>query len=279
MTEKQDTERERKMKEIQKRIEQSSLSMKEIEALLKSPKKRISKTIDLGGKDVYYGVISDTHIGHKCYDSDLMKTASKVFNKEKVDFVLHGGDICEGFYTHRPGHVFELDQIGGDDQVEKAVEELSQIKSPIFAITGNHTWNTFYKNAGIDIGKSLEEKIKNLTYLGNAEGNIDLAYGKTIQLLHPDGGTAYAISYRPQKIVESISGGKKPEILHIGHFHKAEYLFYRNVHTFQNGTLCAQTPFMKGKSIPAHLGFWLIKLKVNKKGISEITPKFFPAYE
>lgn len=266
-------------KEILKALRESNLTDSEIKAMLKSKKPATSKVYRLGGRDVYYGVISDSHIGNKAYDSPLADLAAKTFNKEKVDFVLHGGDICDGLYTNRPGHVFELDQIGADDQVERAIEELDKIKRPIFAITGNHTWNTFFKNAGYDIGRRLEERVSNLTYLGNAEGTVELSKGVRIQLLHPDGGTAYAISYRPQKIIESLDGGSKPSIMHIGHFHKAEYIFYRNVHTFQNGTLCSQTPFMKGKNLAAHKGFWLVRAKINKMGVTQIEPKFVPAYD
>ena len=78
-------------------------------------------------------------------------------------------------------------------------------------------------------------------------------------MLHPDGGSSYAISYKSQKIVESLEGGVKPEVLHIGHFHKAEYLFYRNIHVFQNGCLQSQSKFMKGKHLSAHRGFWIIE--------------------
>jgi len=257
-----------------------NLSSRELKALLSSPKRQPTKSYKFNGKDVLYGVISDTHIGHQCFDRGLLRTAIKHFNKEKVDFVLHGGDICEGLYTSRPGHVFELDEIGADAQVDCAIGELSEIKAPIFAITGNHTWNTFWKMSGYDVGRRFEENIPNFNYLGNADGTVELDRGVKIQMLHPDGGTAYAISYRTQKIIESIEGGKKPDIMHVGHFHKAEYLFYRNVHAFQNGCLQSQTPFMKGKHIPAHKGFWIIRATLGRnRGVVKINPTFHPAYD
>jgi hypothetical protein len=89
---------------------------------------------------------------------------------------------------------------------------------------------------------------------------------------------SYALSYKPQKIIESLEGGTKPELLTIHHFHKAEYLFYRNVHAFQGATLERQTPFMKNNGLAAHCGYWKIRMKVNPKGITEITPTYFPFY-
>jgi len=35
----------------------------------------------------------------------------------------------------------------------------------------------------------------------------------------------------------------------------------------------------EGKHISAHTGFWTIRMKVNKKGVTEIEPKFYPAYD
>ena len=82
----------------------------------------------------------------------------------------------------------------------------------------------------------------------------------TLRLLHPGKGTAYALSYQPQKWAESISGGDKPSIAALGHYHKIEQLFYRNIHIFQTGTFEEQTPFMQRKNIAAMLGGWILKV-------------------
>jgi predicted phosphodiesterase len=267
--------------EVIKKIRKSNLTPNEINSLFKSDKPLINsgKNYNHKGKGVYFGVIGDTHMGHQCYDANLMKHAIDTFNKEKVDFVIHAGDILEGHYENkRAGSVFELTHIGGDSQVDLAVKELSQIKKPLYFITGNHETNTFLKMSGFDIGKQIEDKIPNAHYLGNAKGRIQLPYGQSIEVLHPDGGSSYAVSYRSQKIAESLEGGTKPSILLIGHFHKAEYLFYRNIHIFQTGTLQSQTDFMRNKHLSAHKGFWLVKAKATPKGISEISPKFIPSY-
>jgi predicted phosphodiesterase len=231
------------------------------------------------GDSVRFLAFGDTHIGHKQYDSALMKSMSKEANKWNCDFAIHTGDICDGWYTNRPGHVFELTHLGLDEQLKYAVEELKQLEMPLYFITGNHTVNTFWKNSGIDIGEHIENKLSNSVYLGDQRGRVKLNNGVSIELIHPDGGTAYAISYKSQKIAESLEGGSKPEVMLIGHFHKAEYIFYRNIHIFQTGTLCGQTNFMRNKAIPAHKGFWIIDMETTKKGVSKIIPEFCPAYD
>jgi hypothetical protein len=81
-------------------------------------------------------------------------------------------------------------------------------------------------------------------------------------------------------MADAISGGEKPNIMAIGHYHKAEYLFYRNIHMFQAGTFCAQTPFMRGKGIAAHMGGWIISVIVAEDGsILSIIPEFIPFYK
>lgn len=272
-------------KELLNTIKSKNLTDKEIKSIINNFNSNIqlssNRSINIDKKTIKYGVISDTHIGSTYYDSNLLSEAIKTFKKEKVDFVIHGGDICEGHYEgKRHGSVFELTHIGGDNQINYAKSELEKITefTPLYFITGNHENNTFYKLCGFEIGKILEEKLPNSKFLGNAEGIIDLPYKQSIMILHPDGGSSYALSYKPQKIVESLEGGKKPSILHISHFHKAEYLFYRNIHVIQDATLQSQTKFMKGNHISAHKGYFIISADISEKGILRIKPEFYPEY-
>jgi len=91
---------------------------------------------------------------------------------------------------------------------------------------------------------------------------------------------SYALSYKIQKYIEAMSGGEKPKLLAVGHYHKQESFFYRNVHAFQTACLCGQTSWMRGKGISAALGGWLIELHVDDEGtITRIKPEFMPFYK
>jgi hypothetical protein len=62
-------------------------------------------------------------------------------------------------------------------------------------------------------------------------------------------------------------------------YHKAEYLpCLRNVLAIQAGTLCGQTPFMRRKSIAAHIGFWIVEFGLGKE-INRFKCEFFAQYE
>ena len=76
-----------------------------------------------------------------------------------------------------------------------------------------------------------------------------------------------------------MESDSKPNILAVGHYHKAEYLFYRNVHALQTGCFQAQTPYTRGKGISVHIGGWIVTINVDIDGsIRMITPSFLPYY-
>lgn len=243
-----------------------------------------SYTYNVGTQHSKFLVTGDWHVGNKEYDPALLKYAVDRANVEKVDFWLVGGDLFDGWYQNRPASIFEQNAIGLDQQLKMILKGMKPIQQPVYFITANHEYNTFMRGAGIEVGHYLESKLKDQDnesyFLGNGEGTV-MVNGKTkVDMLHPDGGTAYALSYRPQKILEALEGGKKPKLLTIHHFHKAEYLFYRNVHALQAGTMCGQTKFMKGKNISAHKGFWIVDMYTKDNGqIDSISPIFYPSYK
>jgi len=276
-----------KDKAILKEIKKSGMNDQEIIDFIKALQKQKPIKIDdysLGNNKFKFLYITDSHIGNIHYDSKLNTFASKIATKEKVDAIIHTGDVVDGWYQNRPSSIFEQNAIGFDQQLKMAVDELKKFKQPLYFITGNHENNTFMRNTGAELGYVLEDKLvalgKKAKFLGNAHGVITLNNGTKIQLIHPDGGSSYALSYKSQKIIESLEGGTKPNILLIGHFHKAEYIYYRNIHCYQGGTLCSQTEFMKNKGLSAHKGFWIIDVSGKANGeVDVIGSKFYPAYK
>jgi hypothetical protein len=110
------------------------------------------------------------------------------------------------------------------------------------------------------------------------EADVQIAPGVVMKLFHGNDGTAYADSYKMQKLIESFEGGKKPAIILSGHYHKQIAIFRRNVFGFECGTLCGQTRFMRGKKIQAHKGFGIIEVWVDRNGVARLRHEFFPYY-
>ena len=271
-----DEEAEQKLKIV------GNLTPKELSMLIKNDKPTKIRNYSLPTSDTKkIGIISDTHIGHEMFDEGLFKHAGQVFRKEKVEAVYHSGDILEGM-SGRDGQVFELAQIGFSQQINYAEELFKKYFKglQVYGITGNHDdWYKKRNNGGISVGEELEKRVPNFHFLGENEADVTLNPGITMKLFHPGDGTAYATSYKLQKLIESLSGGKKPNLLVEGHYHKALYMFNRNVHGIEAGTLCGQTGWMRGKKIPAHKGFWILDMEFSKRGIKKLTPSFYPSYD
>lgn len=226
---------------------------------------------------IKFAATGDWHTGHKKAHKEWHDRMCDKIAQEKCELLLHTGDITEGM-SGRPGHVYELEAIGAKAQVELAAQRVKQVPCPVQAITGNHDlWG--YKAIGFDPGEELKERCPNFHYLGQNEATIDLG-GIKIMLSHPGDGSAYAVSYALQQFINALSGGEKPHIILMGHHHKSIFFSYRNIQSFETGTLCAQTDWMRGKKIQAHPGFWIIEVwpSGEEEGLERIKQEWVPFY-
>jgi len=274
---------EKEINTILKQKEKHNLNVDEISQIFKQiPQQNHNNEIynhRFSGKHSKFGIISDTHIGNNNFKEDLFMKAVYTFNKESVDIIYHPGDICEGM-SNREGHIYELAIPGITNQVKHATELLNQFNAPVYGITGNHElWATNKANQGLDVGDYLDNKCDNYTNLGQMEADIDIGSGVILKLYHGMDGSAYAPGYRGMKLIESLQGGQKPNILLSGHTHKYVQMFQRNIHYTECGCLEDQTAFMRGKKLLAHTGFLIIDVWYNKNGLDRIQTQFYPSYD
>jgi hypothetical protein len=231
-----------------------------------------------GEKLIRFGLCGDTQHNNKCVQITHQHTLYDIFEREGIKDVYHSGDVDDGEKMHK-GHEYELYNHGIDSHV-KEIKRVYPKRNGITThiITGNHDLS-YFKALGCDIGKMIAAERDDIKYLGQNSAVIYLTPNCTLELRHPGDGTSYAISYKSEKLLDSLMGGEKPNIMAIGHYHKSEYIFYRNVHCIQTGCLEAQTPFMKSKSIAAMMGGWIIEVHVNDEGnITRIKQEFIPFY-
>jgi len=270
-------------------LQKRKLTTKELANVLKglrsvNTKKYMPEKIDFPDKHIKFGVFADAHMGHKDYRPDVLRKMIKDGKRQGIEFWLCSGDTLEGM-SGREGHIYELDYVGYSAQMKFFAQEFSRFRIPVYAIEAQSSHGGWFKskgNMGLNIGEELARRSKHYNFIGYDEQDIILDNGLKIRLRHPGGGTAYALSYKIQKYVESISGGQKPKMLFQGHFHKSIYVFYRNIHCFDSGCLCNQTPFMKKIGTPAHVGYWIVDVNMyrNKRdGVERVTSTFIPFYE
>lgn len=179
----------------------------------------------------------------------------------------------------RVGHEYDLYVISADEMRDDVVKNYpSRPGITTYFITGNHD-ASIYKQVGYDIGAAIADKRPDMKYLGRDCAIVQLTPNCKLELRHPWDGCAYALSYKLQKMIEAMESDSKPNILAVGHYHKAEYIFYRNVHALQTGCFQGQTPFMRGKGISAHPGGWIVTIRVKEDGtILSFAPEFIPYY-
>lgn len=232
---------------------------------------------DFEGEEITFGVITDTHLGSKYSDPAHLEEAFEVFDKNGASFILHAGDVFEGL-SHRPGHMYECTHLGYSQQLDYGREVFSQWKNtPIYMVDGNHDrW--YVKSNGALIVSELCAGQDNLHFLGHDEGDVEIG-GVKIKLWHGEDGSSYAFSYRIQKIVESMTGGEKPNILVCGHTHKSLYMFDRHVHCISAGSMQKQSKWMRGKRHASHTGFYVVNMAINDTGVAWFEPRFYPFYQ
>ena len=231
-----------------------------------------------GEKILHFAIIGDTQFGSKYSQITYLHKFYELCKDEGITDIYHTGDITDGLKM-RPGHEYELYISSADELVEEVVKNYPKIDGiTTYFITGNHD-ASLYKHVGYDIGSAISNRRDDLKYLGRDCAVVKLTPNCSLEMRHPWDGTAYAISYKPQKMIEAMDADSKPNILAIGHYHKAEYIFYRNVHTLQTGCFQSQTPYTRGKGISVHMGGWIITAHVDKEGtIKRFKPEFIPFY-
>lgn len=240
----------------------------------------------LKGKTVRFGLTADNHLGSKYARMDVLNALFDIWAENGITEVYQLGNMIDGEARFNK---FDLVAYGIDGQANYFAEHWPKRKGiTTYFITGDDHEGWYVQREGIDIGRHLESVAKqhgrtDLVYLGHMEH--DILYRGTkrnvvMRLIHAGGGSAYATSYSVQKIVESYQGGEKPNVLLVGHYHKAEYGYPREVHVVQAGCTEDQSPFMRKQKIQAHVGGWIIEFTVSPEGnVTRFKSEWFPFFD
>lgn len=208
-------------------------------------------------------LISDTHLGSKYDRLDILKYLYIKAEKAGVNYVLHSGDLTEGF-SGRPQQIYELKEPSYTGQRDYVIKNYPKSNIPTYIIAGNHDlW--WIKRCGADIVKDICDNREDLHYLGS--DCEDLEIGKLrIRMFHGVGGSAYAKSYKMQKYLDSIPVEERPHILQTGHTHQAFYMKQGKTHCFQTSCLQDLTPYERSNGFNNDKSCWWVDVVMDKKG-------------
>jgi len=235
-------------------------------------------------RPIKVGIVTDTHLGSIHARLDALTTAYEHFAAEGIKRVYHGGNLIDGYKIGV--NEFELLEEAGPS-IERQISYATQVypQKPnikTFFITGECHEGWWIKKTGLNIGRLIESRFRergrdDMEYLGHLEADIELRTsnlpksqrGPIMRIFHPGGGTAYALSYKAQKIAASLQGGEKPQIQIITHFHKFDYNYAREIHNVLGACLQDQTTFMRQRHIEAHVGYLILDIKIAPDGVVE----------
>jgi predicted phosphodiesterase len=239
------------------------------EIFVRTKMEQAGNTVDLSAlfdkRYLEFGIISDTHLDSKYERLDILNLVYDEFKKEGVSVVFHAGDISEGIGVFR-GQEREIKHFGQDEQIQYVSDHYPKRKDiTTFFILGNHDLRQ-YEKGGIDIGGPIQSKRSDLSYLGPIEASVMLPNGVKMNLLHPGGGTAYALSYKSQRAINNMSPGSLPDILVYGHYHTSFYMCYRGIHFIQAPSTKDMGLWEKSLGFNSTLGGWIVDAEISTEG-------------
>lgn len=228
-----------------------------------------------------FGAFGDLHAASKHTRWDVREDLIRRSEKHGVQAILDTGNWIDGECNFNR---YDLEVVGLEQQCAMLARRHPRTELPIYAVTGDDHEGWYEQRDGINVGKYAESIMRSAghqwTDLGYMEAHVMLRNAKsgktaTLAIVHPGGGSAYALSYSIQKIVESYEGGEKPAVGLYGHYHKLWAGIIRNVWVVQTGTQQDQTPFMRKKRLEAHVGGSIIDLEQDPRtgAIISMTPK------
>ena len=224
-------------------------------------------TSRIRGDRVKVAIISDTHLGSKYQQPSLLRDFLRYAKKQRVNAVLHCGDVVDGPPQMHPGMLHNLFLQTYDAQRQYAIETLPDIGVPQYVISGNHDESWLKNNAG-PIVEDICAARDDLNFMGQSAGYV--RFGDVlIYLHHPHDGGAYALSYKLQKKIEALSPENRPHMFLAGNYHKACHLpAYRNTDGFLVPAYQTQTPFMISKGLPSVVGGLILEFGTVTKGLA-----------
>ena len=210
-------------------------------------------------------VVSDTHFGNIHNQVHLLNDLYQEAYNRGIKTVLHVGDLTDGNYPNRPENPRQQFLHGYDEQVGYVADMYPEIDGmTTYYILGSHD-ETHYKNGQATVNFWLDRCRKDMKFLGQDTGEFVIDKVKYV-LDHPGGGSAQALSYKPQKRIEIIESHTKPKILLIGHYHKSYSFVYRNVQCVEVPSLCAKTQFQQKQGLINVVGGYFLKVWSDNKG-------------
>jgi len=184
------------------------------------------------------GLVSDAHLGSSYEQLSALHDFYRIAEEEGVDAFLNAGDFVQGTPKMHRGMEHELHVLSAEGQIGYAVDAYPRSSKTTYAITGNHD-DSWTNESGINVVRQIAAQRDDIEYIGRDSCYLNIE-GLRAYIVHPDGGSSYAKSYKAQKLVEAIPTKERVQLALIGHYHTY------GVFKIQN-TVCIMQPCFQGQ--------------------------------
>ena len=212
------------------------------------------------------GVISDLRFGSKYEQISKLNDMYRKFAEDGVKYVLITGNLLEGKYTARKEEMFGNSLLfnTGVAQADHLVEYFPKVEGiKTLFITGetDYTWKDF------NVGKYIEGKRSDMTYLGPKSCNVKFN-NVSVQVENlKKSGEAYTIAYPPQKYSRSLACYEDYDIILLGGtLTIQDFPRLRDSRILAIPSCVARTPLMKSKDQQNTMGSYELEIQYNKIG-------------
>lgn len=212
------------------------------------------------------GVISDLRFGSKYEQISKLNDMYKKFAKNGVKYVIITGNLLEGKYSGKTEEMFGNSLLfnTGITQADHLIEYFPKVEGiQTLFITGDtdHTWKD------LNVGKYIESKRNDMTYLGPKSCNIKFN-NVNIQVENlKKSGEAYTIAYPPQRYSRSLACYEDYDIILLGGtLSIQDFPKLRDSRILTIPSSVARTPLMKSKNQQNTMGCYELEIQYDKTG-------------
>ena len=230
-----------------------------------------------GQSTVRFAALGDTHLGSKYEALDALHSFYSECYQRGIEVFFHAGNFIDG---HK--HPADVHTWGLTNQAKYFIDHYPRVTTYVastYLITGDDHEGHYLHTEGIDAGEytcALAEKAGrfDLHYAGYVQADFVMG-GFKVRLVHGGGGSAAAVSWAGQRIVDSLPAGEIPDVLLVGHYHKAVHVpNYRGCDIILTGAFQYQSPFMRKKNLQSTVGGWIVELSRNSAGLIRVQAEF-----
>ena len=210
---------------------------------------------------------ADYHIGSIHFSPIAMKQLIRDIEEYSIKDLLIAGDLLQGRGVYRH-EMMDLAEPNIGRQIDEAVHWLSQFKTNVHMVIGNHEEKIKGSvHVGLDCLRVISQRLKHVSYYG-AIASFTINKEWTLLMSHGSGGPSYARSYKAERLWEGIY--EKPNFFVIGHFHVLDVISKgRGHYVIQPGCLQRENSFLIMKGLTPQIG-WIILEDYNGESLKFI---------